>query len=243
MSTYCQLPKSLDKLVEKGTAYYRLCERIDDDSLFSMFGSEESRINETVKSNAGRLVECVLLGERSWALIIHFDVFVQNNADIDDCALPKKSAYVERASGYVIDKNEYGAMWKEIVVRWGNMEFLALGGFCGERGSSARRPFLGSALPASVAAMLRCAKYEVLVPYEPVKAVSSVRFLRNYTKKVAGKPWSFGSKRFSREGFQPCHPLAVDRHTLRMNARSKDKASLASLVLDIVIARKYTQED
>jgi hypothetical protein len=47
----------------------------------------------------------------------------------------------------VSTKTEYRNQWKEIIVQWGPLQFLGIGGFYGEQGSLDKRAFLGSALP------------------------------------------------------------------------------------------------
>ncbi|KAL1928322.1 hypothetical protein VTP01DRAFT_2678 [Rhizomucor pusillus] len=186
------------------------------------------------------LVEYVLLGETSWIFVTHIDTYIQNDKELDDCALPKTSKYDEQPTAVLVEKNEFRNSWREIVVQWGNLEFLVQAGFCRERGNNNRKAFLGSALSSVVSRILLDTEYDVIIRLLPPEVISSVRFLRNYCKSAASKTWSFESKRFAAQGFRACHPLAVDRSQARKTLRYKDKANLASYILQLVIEKTYT---
>lgn len=234
------MPKALDKCIESNAYYYRLRKKIDDEPILAITGSDAEHIDEFMRDKSESLVECVLLGETSWIFVTHIDTYVQNDKYVDDCALPKTSKYDEQPTAVLVEKNEFRNSWREIVVRWGNLEFLVQAGFCGERGSNNRKAFLGSALSSTVSRILLDTEYDVIIRLVPPEVISSVRFLRNYCKSAASKTWSFESKRFATQGFRACHPLAVDRSQARKNLRYKDKASLASYILQLVIEKTYT---
>ncbi|KAJ8658689.1 hypothetical protein O0I10_005729 [Lichtheimia ornata] len=87
-------------------------------------------------------------------------------------------------------------------------------------------------------------EYLVMAAYcvrrSPASVVTSQRYLRNYCKHDSARLWSYNSQSFSDAGFYPTHPLAIDHHTARARSKYKDKASLASLVLNLVISRHLT---
>lgn len=68
LSTFCQLPKPLDKVVVKDAAYHKLNQEVEDGP--ASVDAAFSRATHSW-SCAEKLVECVLLGERS------FDAFLQ----------------------------------------------------------------------------------------------------------------------------------------------------------------------
>ena len=80
-----------------------------------------------------------------YSLILTY--FFQNFSGIDDCASPNSSPFCHTPILSVSTKTEYRNQWKEIIVQWGPLQFLGIGGFYGEQGSLDKRAFLGSALP------------------------------------------------------------------------------------------------
>ncbi|KAG0163942.1 hypothetical protein DFQ28_010838 [Apophysomyces sp. BC1034] len=147
-----------------------------------------------------------------------------------------------RPAAHIVDKKEYSATWKEIIIRVGHVELLVIGGFIGELGSKKRCPFLGPALGTEVSRMFgQSEEFEILVPFEPVTHVRSVRHLRSYTRVHANRLWSFESARYAQSDFRLCHPLAYDFHPTRRSAREPSAASLTSIALSIIADRKYNR--
>lgn len=72
--------------------------------------------------------------------------------------------------------------------------------------------------------------------------ITSQRHLRNYCKVDSAHLWSYSSQSFSIAGFCPTHPLAIDHHPAKTRAKYKDKASLASLALNVVVSRHLTSD-
>ncbi|KAI9495815.1 hypothetical protein BDB00DRAFT_870037 [Zychaea mexicana] len=105
--------------------------------------------------------------------------------------------------------------WKELVIRWKNIEYLALGGYVGLLPGTRRRAFLGSALNDDVVDIIEEREFEILVPSSPVSYVQSPRYLRSYAKSAAFEPWSYTSKRYIRNGFEACHGLVLDNYPKR----------------------------
>lgn len=52
----------------------------------------------------------------------------------------------------------------------------------------------------------------IAIPFFSCSYEQTTRFLRDYVKKSASLPWSFGATEFSRNGFKPCHPLGYYCH-------------------------------
>jgi hypothetical protein len=71
--------------------------------------------------------------------------------------------------------------------------------------------FLGSALPATCP-LSEGDDFTIAIPFFSCSYEQTTRFLRDYSKKSAALPWSFGATEFSRNGFKPCHPLGYDCH-------------------------------
>ncbi|KAI9322795.1 hypothetical protein BX666DRAFT_659699 [Dichotomocladium elegans] len=125
----------------------------------------------------------------------------------------------------------------------GSMEFLVQAAFYGERSNTRVQSYLGSSIPEAALQIIGSQQFQILVLLEPAETVASIRFLRTYTKKAAYFLWSFNSKRFANQQYAPTHPLTLDRHSTRIKANKKDKSSLASLVIRIIVARKFTLGD
>lgn len=60
-------------------AYHHLQEQIEDNSRLAFLLSREQQVDRVVQDCAEKLVECVLLGEKSWIFLTHFDVFLQDD--------------------------------------------------------------------------------------------------------------------------------------------------------------------
>ncbi|KAI8141672.1 hypothetical protein BJV82DRAFT_580318 [Fennellomyces sp. T-0311] len=230
LTTLTTLPKALDKLIVKGTTYHRLMKPVDDAETLAVRLSLTTIHDQVVHDHAEQLIECVLLSDHAWAFVTCVDAFVMNDLDIDDCAMQGTDEHAERAQALIIDKNLYGTKWKELVVKWGRMEFLVQAAFYGERANTKVYSFLGSSIPRAAVQTFDSQQFKVLVPLEPVETVASIRFLRTYTKKAAHYLWSFNSKRFAHQRYAPTHPLTLDRHNTRMKA-------------SIILARKFTAGD
>lgn len=115
-------------------------------------------------------VECVLPRKKSWMFVTYIDAFIQEDKEVDDCALLKTRKYDELLTTASMEKNVFRDSWKEVVIQWGEPQFLAQASFClsytvaeilvwnscykacqaGERGSSSRKAFLGLALPSAI---------------------------------------------------------------------------------------------
>ena len=67
--------------------------------------------------------------------------------------------------------------------------------------------------------------------------------LRGFTKTSARKQWAFGSQRYIKNGFEATHALELDAHSSRSNMGHKDRGSLASLLLNIIVSTVYTLHD
>lgn len=196
---------------------------------------------DMVLAHAKQLVMAALIGRESWVLVTHFDVFLQNESGIDDCALPSDETFSSSPSAKITTKNEFRSNWKEVIIQWGCLQFLAVGGYYGEQGKSTRNAFLGSALPATCP-LSAGDDFTIAIPFFSCSYEQTTRFLRDYSKKSAALPWSFGATEFSRNGFKPCHPLRYDCHISRVNAKP-NVASLASMLLSCVAHRKFTKND
>lgn len=141
---------------------------------------------------------------------------------------------------HLIDKNEFGTAWKEVIIRWGSLEILVIGGYSGEISSSTRKAFLGSALPKSIADLFTETEFSIFVPLQHLESIASVWHLRDYSKRASGKLWSYESKGFSVEKFRVCHPLAIDQHSTWWNKKEPDAASVASFVLSLAAKKTYS---
>lgn len=131
--------------------------------------------------------------------------------------------------------------WGNLVVRWGYMEFLALGGYCGQWGSQSRMAFCGSALPKVIIDVLQPdTQFDVNVPEEPVPCVKSPSFLRDYTKTPAAYKWSLESERFAKvQTLRAAHPLSLSIHYA--NNRYTNYQTVASYVLSIIISKAFNR--
>lgn len=132
------LPRALDKLKGSDIKYTSVTQGpVADEILSSAFNAKEM-LDGRVAAISSKYVEAILLSPRIWVYITHFDSFLQYGRGFDDCAISRKLTLTQEGSNPkadIIDKNEYAATWKEIVIRIGQLELLALGGFMGEIGS------------------------------------------------------------------------------------------------------------
>ena len=239
-----KLPASVLSLVENDILYHKLDRSINDDILFTRQASVEHTINQNIQDHSVYFIECILKSKASWAFLTQVDLFVQDNKSIDDCARERRHEYYEKPKAFIIDKTYHDKSWKELVVRWGNYEYLALGGYVGLLHGTRRRAFLGSALNNDVVNVIgNDREFEILIPSSPVPYVQSPRYLRSYAKSAASKPWSYSSKRYIQNGFEACHGLALDHHPKRMNKQVKDRGSIVSLLLNVAMEKVYTDHD
>lgn len=81
---------------------------------------------DMVLAHAKQLVMAALIGRESWVLVTHFDVFLQNESGIDDCALPSDETFSSSPSAKITTKNEFRSNWKEVIIQWGCLQFLAV---------------------------------------------------------------------------------------------------------------------
>ncbi|KAI9251369.1 hypothetical protein BDA99DRAFT_417849, partial [Phascolomyces articulosus] len=162
------------------------------------------------------LVESVLVSANAWVLITQVEVYISNHLHLDDCAFQRTGPCSATPTVHFIDKNHYKATWKELVIRWGNFEFLVLGGYCGERYSNKRKAFLGHSIPTSLFDFISSNDsndnniFDIVVPVTPVHFYQSTRYLRDFTKTSARRQWAFGSRRFIKNGFEATHALEID---------------------------------
>lgn len=243
MNTLVKLPESLDKVVEKDSPYDTLKSKIEGNTLLSNLADPQAQYDAVVQEHAARPVECVLLGDYSWAFITHFDVFVRDGRGIDDCAQQKLSRYYEEPEGFLLNRGgDTKGSYAQLVVRWGYLEFLVIAGYCGEIASTSRKAFCGSALPEPIVQILQLDKqFSVNVPVKPVRNAQGIRFLRDYTRLSACNLWSFESHRFVSNGvFRACHPLSIS--SFETNAVNKSVASVASHILAIAASKVYRTE-
>ncbi|KAF7721079.1 hypothetical protein EC973_005497 [Apophysomyces ossiformis] len=243
--TLITLPKALDGLVDRQTAYRHLKnEQCPDNCVVGVTSANPNlEVDRCVQETAPRFVESVLIGKTSWVLITHLDAFVQNSY-VDSCAWRQRQQPSSVPRGKLVDKNEHRTTWKELVIQWGSFEILAIAGYFGERGNDRKHAFVGSALDKSAGEILgRDTDFDVFVPVNTVPSIRSVRFLRDYSKADSGKEWSFESRRFAETVLRACHPLAYDQHPTRQRSTVATTASLASALLRVTANRKYDRQD
>lgn len=245
LNTLIKLPHSLDSVVEKGTAYRKLREVTEDLTLLSVNTTNDDDIDEAVVEQAKHFVEAVLLGDKHWIFVTHFDIFVGNNRGIDDCARVMTHKYSLEPKVCFLDKDEYGNEHHQLVIQWANVELLALAGYWGSKFSTSRTGFLGSAIPVRMKdALKEDTEYATCVPVIPVKHGRSTRLLRDYTKIHASKLWSFESWRFTISStFRVCHPLAYEAHFTQLRTKETTAGHLCSLLLRVLASRIYTRQD
>ena len=113
----------------------------------------------------------------------------------------------------VVECRDFSNPYHQLVVRCGELEFLATGGYYGSKGDARRRrAFLGGSLPPDMATqVMNDTGYIVAVPSGGADYVQSVRMLRDYGKKNASNPWSFESLQFAKGGFRATHALEYDQ--------------------------------
>lgn len=193
-----------------------------------------------IVSHTQKLVNAVIVGSKYWILLTHFDVFLQNMSGTDDCAIPCKWPYSVHPIVKIISKTEFGKEWKEIIVQWGRIQVLAVGGFFGQVGSYNKTAFLGSALSAE--AEIADDNFRILIPFCQQPFLQTTRHLRNYCKYGASLEWSFCSEQFFYNNFSPCHPTTYDNHPTRAGC-APNTASIISIILRCIVNRRITKDE
>ncbi|KAI7855025.1 hypothetical protein BDC45DRAFT_507559 [Circinella umbellata] len=250
MNTLYKLPPGIDYLIQKDSVYYHLQDEVKDEVLYSrQINNQDSDIDNFINEHAAKLVECVLVSPEAWMMVTQLEAYVSNKPQTDDCAFKRRAeSFSIVPTAHIIDKNRFKATWKDVVIRWGNLEFLVLAGFCGKRHSNMEKAFLGHSVSSEVTSLFigdnsnnNNKIFDVIVPVERVPYFQSTRYLRDYTKNAASKQWSYITKRFVRNNFEASHCLSIDAHQSRANKIYKDRASLGSLVIGIVARKVYTK--
>jgi len=203
------LPKALYRILDSPLIRY-YCPNIhfDGQSFISHAKEDETQVvSMAIESHAQKLVNAVMVGSTYWILLTHFDVFLQNMSGIDDCAIPCKWPYSVIPIVKMISKTEFGKEWKEIIVQWGRMQVLAVGGFFGQVGSYHKTAFLGSAISADAA--IADDNFRILVPFCQQPFLRTTRYLRNFCKYGASLEWSFCSEQFFLTTFHHVTPRSM----------------------------------
>ncbi|CAO3649696.1 unnamed protein product [Cunninghamella blakesleeana] len=197
-------------------------------------------VNDIVKDHATRLLNSILLGEDYWVFITHIDAFYQNHRMFDDCALPNNDDIKLEPKVILNEKNELRNSWKELIIQWGPIQFLCVGGFFGSNMDSKVTPFLGSAISSK--SKLQNDTFTIWTPLFPSAYQCSPRFLRDYSRKHASLPWSFASIDYPFSNITPCHPLYYDNHFSRVNSKP-NITSICSLILKCICLSEITNQD
>ncbi|KAG2215689.1 hypothetical protein INT45_008277 [Circinella minor] len=242
MNNFVEIPTGLDKIVKKGCAYHKLLRQIEADEYLGVTTSREDKIEELVKCIASQLTEAILLGVNSWIYLISFDVFLHGEPNMDDCARGN-SGFFSLPTVRILNPSEGRATWKELVINYGSMEILITAAVCGSLVGRKRCVYLGPSVPESALNLIGKDTFTICVPLDNAPYISSIRLLRDYTRLTANKRWSFSSEEFSKTGFSLCHPIAMDKHTTRLNMIKPDAASIASILVSIVVRRYYSKVD
>ncbi|CAO3639332.1 unnamed protein product [Cunninghamella blakesleeana] len=201
----------------------------------------EQEIDDIVNDHAIRLLNSILLGEDFWVFITHVDAFYQNHMLFDDCAIPNHDDITMEPKVILMEKNELKSKWKELIVQWGPIQLLVIGGFFGKNSDSDITPIAGSAINSK-----SCLKNDSFTIWSPLFTPSYQRlprFLRDYTKRNANSLWSFTSSAvgpFAKT--TPCHPLYYDNHPLRVSCKP-NVTSISSLILKCICQSQVSSAD
>ncbi|KAI7849142.1 hypothetical protein BDC45DRAFT_609747 [Circinella umbellata] len=245
--TLIKLPRALDYLFTTNTAYNIMLDTFDSSALLERNGKNNHHkvACQLVTQYAKRFVEMVILGNVNWICVTQFEVYWTNLKHVDDCALRRLINNDPSPKVVVVECRDYSNPYYQLVVRCGELEFLATGGYYGSKGDARRRrAFLGGSLPPDMATqVMNDTGYMVAVPSGGADYVQSVRMLRDYGKKNASNPWSFESLQFAKGGFRATHALEYDQLPSRQNAKVATNADLTSLLLRITCSRVYSKRD
>ncbi|CAO3673131.1 unnamed protein product [Umbelopsis ramanniana] len=234
------LPKALYRILDSPLIRYHCPNlKFDGQSFLSHVNQDQKKVvSMAIESHTQKLVNAVLLGTTYWILLTHFDVYLQNMSGTDDCAIPSKWQYSAHPIIKILRKTEFGKEWKEIIVQWGRIQVLAVGGFFGQVGSYQKTAFLGSAIPAE--ADIADDNFRILVPFCQQPYLRTTRYLRNFCKYSATLEWSFCSEQFLFNNFSPCHPTQYDNHYTRAGC-APSTASIISIILRCIVNRHVTK--
>ncbi|CAO3638522.1 unnamed protein product [Cunninghamella blakesleeana] len=211
----------------------------NDEYTYDTLWINNEQLTEVINNYAKKLIRCIFLGTKHWILITQFDVFYMNNMQYDDCARTFNGSFPSIPSPKVVTKNEYNNSWKEIVLQWDPLQFLALGGYIGNTSNINITPFLGSAVKEI---QLEDDTFDILTSFFDIPFQSRPRYLRDYSKKHSHLHWSFISiSDLSRE-FIACHPLYIDCHPSRKNCKP-NFLSLYSFILRLLCHLSLSKND
>ncbi|KAG2225291.1 hypothetical protein INT45_001515 [Circinella minor] len=245
INTLVRLPRALDAYIEKGMRYRQLKRVKEDDILLATSHNNDDRVDEVVLAQAAQLMEAVVVGKMSWFVLTQFDIFFQGNPGYDDCARKQEHAYTMKPYPRVISKEEFGNTHYQLVIRWGNIEVLALGGYYGKMATKEKYGFLGSSVPKKLVSWLSedLEDASIFIPLNQQDYIQNIRFLRDYTKEHASRMWSLESRRTAVVGrFRACHPLSFGNHWTMQNIKYKTVGHLASLVFKVLCKKQYTRQ-
>jgi len=88
----------------------------------------------------------------------------QQDSSLDDCALPRNADMDKNAKAIILQKTERAYNFNELIIQYGPIQLLAIGGHYGQVGSKAKSAFLGSALPKGCQLSMD-ETYNILIPF------------------------------------------------------------------------------
>lgn len=138
-------------------------------------------------------IESIITNGNTFVLVTQLDVFLSNQAALDDCAYPVQNQ--DLASFYIIlkQKTRFKPSWNELIIQNGRHQILVTGGLFGTYGSSTCQPFLGSSFPFTFSDDI----FTCYINRNDVQLKSQQRYLIDYKKTNVNLLAGFISQRFS----------------------------------------------
>ena len=149
-------------------------------------------------------------------MLTQFDIFLHGNPVYNDCARKQEHAYTIKPYVRVVSKKEFGNTHYRLVIGWGNIEILALGGYYGKVTTNEKHTFLGSSVLKKLVLWLSndFKDASIFIPLNQQDYFQIIRSLRDYTtEEHASRMWSLGLRRTAIVGrFGACNPLSFKNH-------------------------------
>lgn len=96
---------------------------MDDKPVLALSAQMQNGLMNLSEIDRKAWVECVLPRKKSWMFVTYIDAFIQEDKEVDDCALLKTRKYDELLTTASMEKNVFRDSWKEVVIQWGNPKF------------------------------------------------------------------------------------------------------------------------
>lgn len=160
-------------------------------------------LEKALKALGQVFIESIITNGNNFVLVTQLDIFLSNQAALDDCAYLVQDRYL---TSFYIDlkqKTRFKTSWNELIIQNGRFQILVTGGLFGTYGTSTCQPFLSSSFPFTFSDDI----FTCYININDIRLKSQQRYLIDYKKMSANLLAGFISQRFSILGLEAAHPL------------------------------------